>query len=307
MRKKIYCVVEKYTERDKANIAYDIFMMITIVASIFPLFFKQQYKAFVYIDYITASIFIVDYILRFITADYKLKKGKLSFLLFPITPLAIIDLISILPTFLGIAKTFRVLKVVRLLRTFRVFRAFKFIRYSRSIRIITTVLKRQTKPLLIVALFSLGYIIISALLIFNVEPDTFENFFSAIYWATISLTTVGYGDIYAVSQTGRIVTMLSSVVGIAIIALPSGIITAGFMTELHDRYTKEKKNENKKEKTAEQNSEPDENEPKAAEENELETPDENELETPNEKEKFIALFEENPEKENPETLDEKKE
>ena len=111
----------------------------------------------------------------------------------------------------------------------------------------------------------------------------------------------------AVSQTGRIVTMLSSVVGIAIIALPSGIITAGFMTELHDRYTKEKKNENKKEKTAEQNSEPDENEPKAAEENELETPDENELETPNEKEKFIALFEENPEKENPETLDEKKE
>ena len=77
--KKIYCVVEKYTERDKANIAYDVFMMITIVASIFPLFFKQQYKAFVYIDYITASIFIVDYILRFITADYKLKKGKLSF------------------------------------------------------------------------------------------------------------------------------------------------------------------------------------------------------------------------------------
>ena len=72
----------------------------------------------------------------------------------------------------------------------------------------------------------------SALVIFNVEPDSFSSFFDAVYWATVSLTTVGYGDIYPVSVFGRIITMLSSILGIAIVALPAGIITAGYMTEI---------------------------------------------------------------------------
>ena len=73
---------------------------------------------------------------------------------------------------------------------------------------------------------------ISALVIFNVEPESFNNFFDAIYWATVSLTTVGYGDIYPVTTLGRVITMISSVFGIAIVALPAGIITAGYMTEI---------------------------------------------------------------------------
>ena len=77
-----------------------------------------------------------------------------------------------------------------------------------------------------------AYILISALVIFNVEPQTFDNFFEAIYWATVSLTTVGYGDIYPTSDIGRIITMISSVFGIAIVALPAGIITAGYMDEI---------------------------------------------------------------------------
>ena len=64
---------------------------------------------------------------------------------------------------------------------------------------------------------------------FNIEPDTFSTFFDALYWATVSLTTVGYGDIYAVSYAGKIITMLSALMGIAIVALPAGIITAGYM------------------------------------------------------------------------------
>ncbi|MBR0375140.1 MAG: two pore domain potassium channel family protein, partial [Firmicutes bacterium] len=79
------------------------------------------------------------------------------------------------------------------------------------------------------------YVLLSALVVFNVEPDTFDSFFDAIYWAVVSLTTVGYGDIYPVSTLGRIVTMISSVFGMAIIALPAGIITAGFMQELEKR------------------------------------------------------------------------
>ena len=77
--------------------------------------------------------------------------------------------------------------------------------------------------------------VISALIIFNVEPDTFDTFFDAVYWATISLTTVGYGDIYPVSTVGRIVTMVSSAFGIAIIALPSGVITAGYLDEINKK------------------------------------------------------------------------
>ena len=92
--------------------------------------------------------------------------------------------------------------------------------------------KKQKKVLSAVATMAVAYILISALVIYNVEPESFETFFDAIYWATISLTTVGYGDIYPVTTIGRIVTMISSVFGIAIIALPSGVITAGYLSEI---------------------------------------------------------------------------
>ena len=78
-----------------------------------------------------------------------------------------------------------------------------------------------------------AYILVSALVIYNVEPESFETFFDAIYWATISLTTVGYGDIYPVTTIGRVVTMVSSLFGIAVIALPSGVITAGYLSEMN--------------------------------------------------------------------------
>ena len=79
---------------------------------------------------------------------------------------------------------------------------------------------------------AIGYILLSALVVFNVEPETFETFFDAVYWATVSLTTVGYGDIYTVSVIGRVTTMISAILGVAIVALPAGIITAGYMTEI---------------------------------------------------------------------------
>lgn len=93
-------------------------------------------------------------------------------------------------------------------------------------------MKESKDSLVAVCLLAIGYILVSALVIFNVEPESFKSFFEAIYWATVSLTTVGYGDIYPVSALGRIITMVSSVFGIAIVALPAGIITAGYMTEL---------------------------------------------------------------------------
>ena len=105
-------------------------------------------------------------------------------------------------------------------------------RYSKSVRIIVSVFKKSKESLIAVGTLAIAYIIISALIVFNVEPESFNTFFDAIYWATVSLTTVGYGDIYPVPTIGRIVTMISSVFGIAIVALPAGIITAGYMNEI---------------------------------------------------------------------------
>ncbi|MHC1695650.1 MAG: potassium channel family protein [Eubacteriales bacterium] len=81
-------------------------------------------------------------------------------------------------------------------------------------------------------MLAIGYILISALVIFNVEPDSFTTFFDAVYWATVSLTTMGYGDIYPVTTAGRVITMFSAIFGIAIITLPAGIITVGYMDEV---------------------------------------------------------------------------
>ena len=114
----------------------------------------------------------------------------------------------------------------------RVLRVFKFVRYSKNLQIIINVIKRSRKALLTVGLLAIGYVYISALVIFNVEPDTFGTIFDAIYWAVVSLTTVGYGDIYPVSWIGRAIAMSSSFFGIAVVALPAGIITAGYMSEL---------------------------------------------------------------------------
>ena len=242
IRKRLFQVIETANEEDRLSNFYDIFMMIVIVASLIPLAFKREITVFYWIDKVAVVIFIIDYFLRLVSADYKLQRGPLSFLLYPITPMALIDLLCILPSLSIISSGFRILKVFRLFRTLRVFRVFKAVRYSKSIRMIKGVFIKQKKPLLTVGLLAIVYVLVSALVVFNVEPDSFGDFFDAVYWATVSLTTVGYGDIYPVTVIGRIVTMISSVFGIAIIALPSGIITAGFLEELNaDKSTTEDK------------------------------------------------------------------
>ena len=233
MRKKVFSVIEPVDNGSKLSNIYDFIMMTTIVISLVPLAFKETNAVFRWIDYITVSIFILDYFLRLITADFKIKKSVVSFFIYPITPMAIIDLVSILPSISVLNNGFRLLKLFRLLRTLKVLRVFKFLRYSKSFDIIASVFKKQKKVLSAVATMAVAYILVSALVIYNVEPESFETFSDAIYWATISLTTVGYGDIYPVTTIGRIVTMISSAFGIAIIALPSGVITAGYLAEIN--------------------------------------------------------------------------
>ena len=230
-RKTLFQIIEPHQKENAIEKSYDVLMFLTIIVSLIPLTTKSHTGIFMWLDFVSTIIFIIDYVLRLVTADYKLEKGKLSFFLYPFTFLALADLLCLLPSLFLLNNSLRLFKILRILRILRV---FKFIRYSKNIQILTNVLKKQKDSLMIVGLLALGYIFISALIIFNVEPSTFPNFFDALYWATISLTTVGYGDIYAVSTTGKIITMISSFLGIAIVALPAGIITAGYMKEIKE-------------------------------------------------------------------------
>ena len=234
IRKRVYEIIEKAEGDDTISAFYDYAMIVIIVISIIPLAFKTESTLLQLIDKVTVTIFIVDYLLRWLTADYKFSKhSATSFLRYPFSPMAVIDLISILPSLSLLNSGFKLLRVLRMIRAMRVLRVFKAMRYSKSFEIIGNVLLSSRDSLVAVCVLAGGYILISALVIFNVEPDSFNTFFDAIYWATVSLTTVGYGDIYPTSTLGRIITMISSIFGIAIVALPAGIITAGYMNEIN--------------------------------------------------------------------------
>ncbi|MBE7004516.1 MAG: potassium channel family protein [Ruminococcaceae bacterium] len=239
MRKRIYEIIE-VSKGDRASAVYDVSMMLVIFVSLLPLAFKETTPALSTIDKCAALIFGVDYLLRLATADLKLDLGEASFAVYPFTPMAIIDLLCILPSLASVSEGLQALAVLRLLRMLRILRAFKAVRYSRSLSIIVTVIREQREPLLAVGTLAVAYVLISALVIFNVEPDSFDRFFDAVYWATVSLTTVGYGDIYPVSDAGRVITMLSSFFGIAVVALPAGIITAGYMDKLQNKSKDDK-------------------------------------------------------------------
>ncbi len=233
MRKRIYEVVSASNGNDALSSVYDFFMIAVILISILPLAFKRSYMCFEVADKVCFVIFIIDYLLRWATADFKFEqKSAVSFIRYPFSPMAIVDLLSILPSITLLNQGLKLLRLLRMFRALRVFRAFKLFRYSKNAIIIANIFKKQKGPLGYVLVLALGYILISALIVFNVEPASFQSFFEAIYWATVSLTTMGYGDIYPVTEIGRIITMVSSLFGIAIVALPAGIITAGYMDEL---------------------------------------------------------------------------
>ena len=237
-------------EGGKIGVAYDVLMLIAITVSIIPLMFVNDYPIFRIIEIVTVTLFIIDYILRWITADIRLGKERLSFLVYPFTFWAIIDLLSILPGLSLLSKGFNIFRVTRLLRVLRLFKVF---RYSDKMQVLGRVVRKEKAVLLSVLGIAVFYVFLTALIMFNAEPHinpytgvpTFKTFFDALYLSTVTLTTVDYGDLTPVTNIGRFVSMLSSIFGVAVIARPSGVITASYLEEL--RSLKDKKEEGKSE------------------------------------------------------------
>ena len=225
MRKKIYQIVHVYNS-SAVSVIYKYCMTAVILLSLIPLVFKEEYPVFWITDVCCLAIFFIDFVLRWVTADYKLKiDGWKAFVRFPVRTISIVDIISMIALLSSVLRW----QIGSLTQVLTVFRIIRILRYSKSVNTIMDILRKSKKPLTAVGSLAVGYILISAVLLFNVEPDSFDTFFDAVYWSTVSLTTVGYGDLYPVTTLGRAVAMVSSFFGIAVVALPAGIVTAEYM------------------------------------------------------------------------------
>ncbi len=246
IRKRMYEIIEKDRHHDKFSALYDRYILVLVCLSAIPLLLKIWNGPVLLLDRIVTALFIVDYILRWITADFSPRMKNLSLrqamLRYPFTPMAVIDLLAILPvitTFPAIMQLLpdmsltQYIQILRVMRVFRCVRFLKTMRYARSFIYIYRAVRRERKLLIMVLMLSMVYSFVSAAVMFSVEPNSFDSFFEALYWAFAMLTTVGYGDIYPVTRIGRLVSMISSVFGTAVIAMPAGILTAGFMEEIN--------------------------------------------------------------------------
>jgi voltage-gated potassium channel len=235
-KRRIYEVIEVSSIGDASSRAYDVLMTTAVIVGMVPLTLKRDNAYTVIIEIVTCIIFLIDYCARVYTADYKMGyKSVKAYIAYIFTPLAIFDLLSILPVlylFLPVSSS------IGLFRLFRIFRIVKLVRYSKTMIVISNVLRKARKQLMAVLILIIIYIFVSAMLIFQLEPNLFENFFDALYWATISITTIGYGDIYPTTDVGRLITMVSALVGVAVIALPSGMITAAYINEINKKKSK---------------------------------------------------------------------
>ena len=235
-KRRVYEVIEVSNVGDRSSRAYDVVITTAVIVGLLPMTLKGENLYTRLIELLTGFIFLTDYCVRVYTADFKMGyKSIKAYIAYVLTPLAIMDLLAIIPV---ITLFIPVSGFIRLLKLFRFFRVFKLIRYSKTMIVIANVIRKVKSQLLAVLILILIYIFVSAMLVFQMEQEIFYSFLDALYWATISITTIGYGDISPVTPVGRIITMISALVGMAIIALPTGIITAAYMNEINKKKTK---------------------------------------------------------------------
>lgn len=247
IKKRIFEVIEKGQPGDRASRYFDIFLVILIVlnvtaiilASVKPIYsaFRTGFKAF---EFFSVVVFTVEYILRVWTAEYKVEATSrpMARIRFVFTPMAIIDLLAILPFYLPFLIPFD-LRFLRIIRLTRLLRLLKIQRYSQSLQLIGKVLKDKKEELVVTIFVTFILIVFASTLMFylesNVQPDQFPNIINTFWWAIATLTTIGYGDVYPVTGWGRLLSGVIAILGIGLVALPTGILSSGFIEELSSK------------------------------------------------------------------------
>ncbi|MDW7668704.1 MAG: ion transporter [Bacillota bacterium] len=247
MKERLFKILEPPENNDKTSKFFDVFIIILITLNILSIILesfnslKIHYNAiFKTFEVISVIIFSIEYLARVYISDLKYKeKNKLkSRLFFMITPMAIIDLMAILPFYIPFLIPVD-LRFLRMFRIFRVFRIFKLNRYSKSMNLIMKVIKKSLDELMATVFILIMLILLSATMIYYAEtgaqPEEFPNIINTLWWAVCTLTTVGYGDVYPITSLGKILTSIISILGIGLVALPTGIISSGFIAEVQTK------------------------------------------------------------------------
>lgn len=242
-RVRILKIIEVGFSEDRISRGYDILglsaILLNLVVSIlftYDSFALKYYDILSFIELITVCFFFVDYVLRICTADIlhpdlPLPKAIAKYA-FSFT--GIIDLLSFCPYFLPIffpagSVAFRILRIVR------IFRLFRINAYYDSLNVITAVLYSKSQQLLSSVFIIAILMVSSSLCMYSIEnpaqPEVFSNAFSGIWWATSTLLTVGYGDIYPITTVGKAFGIIIAFLGVGMVAIPTGIISAGFVEQ----------------------------------------------------------------------------
>lgn len=238
MRKRIFEIIQPDCGNSLASRVFDWTITALILVSVIIVFAvtfdlpEEVQRVLMRIEEFASVVFTIEYLLRILTADllYPRRGVLVSRVRYVLSPMAIIDLLAVLPFWLPMFLPCSML-ALRSLRLVRILRILKLNRYFDALRSIGEVLSSKRREL-IGSLFFVGLLmLVSSLLMYSVEhdaqPEVFRNAFSGLWWAVATLTTVGYGDIYPVTILGRILGALIAFSGIAALAIPTGIITAG--------------------------------------------------------------------------------
>lgn len=242
LRRNVFLILERESPSKLAEFIHYFLMVLilfTVVAVILesdPEIYSQYHDAFIVFEFIALIIFTLEYFLRvWSSAEVKQYRGFRGRLRYIFTPMALVDLIAILPVWFG----FFLYKDLMILRSLRLVRVFKLTRHSRSMNLLISVLKQESANIFS-AFFILSILIIIAatgihIVEGNEQPLAFGTIPKAIWWATVTLTTVGYGDVIPISASGKVFGVIIVMSGIGMAALPAGILASGFNKEIQRR------------------------------------------------------------------------
>lgn len=247
-RRVIFTIIQPDNGDSLSSRIFDRIITLLILASVVMVFavtlnippaWQSCFKVF---EGFVSIVFTLEYLLRLWTSDllYSRLSRRAALLRYAFSPIAIIDLLAFLPFWLPMVLPGSLLGI-RILRLVRLFRIFKLNRYCDAMASIAAVIHDKRRELLGSTFFVFLLMLISSLLMYTVEheaqPDVFKNAFSGLWWAVATLTTVGYGDIYPVTGTGRLIGAFIALSGVAFVAVPTGIVSSGMMERISGKET----------------------------------------------------------------------